>query len=101
MDSLIQKDNLLNDNSENYIRTLYRAELPVSCFVEVHKNKWWSISKKKSVDIFFKPCKRKYTYNWDLLFSQWNESEYKQCTVETDCCPHSMQLKDDLDNCNR
>lgn len=97
MENLIQTDNSLVDKSAKYIRSSYSTELPASSFLEVQKKRWWLFGTKIAINIFFSPCRKVRKCNWDFILSQWHEINSNKSAIETDCCPHSEHLKDDLE----
>lgn len=93
IEKLIQADICLVDKSSKYIRSVYPSELSVSSFLK----RDWIFGTKVSVRSFFKPCKKVKKCSWDIIFSQWSEINSNMSTTETDCCPHTEHLKDDLE----
>lgn len=96
MEALIEKDNSLVDKSAKYISSVYPSELPVSCFLETQR-KWW-MSRKPSVRSFFRPCKKVKKQNWNFVLSHWEQINNNKAGIETDSCPHTEHLKEDLEN---
>lgn len=94
MEDLIQADNNLVDKSAKYIRSIYPSELPASSFAE---KRWWRFGTRLSVRSYFRPCRKVRKCNWDFVLSQWGEINTNLSAIETDCCPHSESLKDDLE----